>query len=117
MSHILRAQASDINSDREDCFHLSHAFPNLLETGPQVYKSSLCDLKSIFAEYAEKRAARTAMLVKGARANGQRRVVTSGAADCSRRDDEIKRMFCDPAAVAEKYDGIFREPFNPSMLS
>lgn len=75
------------NQALEDCYHLSQALPDLT---PRKEEGKLLDdddnLEQIFAAYAEKRQPRTAALVRGARAAGQKRVVTTGSRDCEARN-------------------------------
>lgn len=75
------------NQALEDCYHLSQALPDLT---PRKEEGKVLDdddnLEQIFAAYAEKRQPRTAALVRGARAAGQKRVVTTGSRDCEARN-------------------------------
>lgn len=75
------------NQALEDCYHLSQALPDLTareEEGEAFDEDD--NLEQIFAAYAEKRQPRTAALVRGARAVGQKRVVTTGSRDCEARN-------------------------------
>lgn len=96
------------NCSREDCFHLSHGLPDSTELRRKVDSAALED---VFREFASKRSSRTASLVKGARANGERRVVTGGREACDLRDRDISLAWSDSEVLAAKYDSLFREPF------
>jgi len=96
---------------------LSHSLPylvpesndyqhNLAKLGPPLFE--------IFQKFAEKRQPRTSALVKGARAQGQMRVVTSGPEDCKRRNEHVTTVWRDVDAIAAKYDALCREPFQGS---
>ena len=54
---------------------------------------------------------RTAALVKGARAQGERRVVTGGPAACEERDEILREQWKDEAALEAKFDSLLMEPF------
>jgi len=102
-------------TDREDVFTLSHALPYLDPTSPDYSASlstlSTSSLASIFQAYAEKRQPRTAALVKGARAQGQQRVVTTGPEDCQARDEGVRAAWADKDAVRAKYESLLSGPF------
>jgi salicylate hydroxylase len=68
-------------------------------------------LTQIFAAFAEKRQPRTAALVKGARAQGERRVVVGGPAACKERDELIRQQWIDEAALEARFDALLKEPF------
>lgn len=68
-------------------------------------------LSNIFAAYAEKRQPRTSALVKGARKQGESRVVTDGPEACRQRDQNVITAWRDTNAIAAKYDNLCREPF------
>ncbi|KAF7560974.1 hypothetical protein G7046_g3182 [Stylonectria norvegica] len=102
------------NQALEDCFHLAHAMPFLSPDSPD-YEKNLALLgpglsEAIFRPFAEKRQPRTSLLVKGARAQGDKRVA-SGAEGCRLRDEAIVASYKDPTIVAEKFDSLLREPF------
>ncbi|RVX67761.1 hypothetical protein B0A52_07884 [Exophiala mesophila] len=107
------------NQALEDCFHLSHALPYLdphsdsYQSNVQKLESSLVD---IFRAYAEKRQPRTSALVKGARAQGKQRVITTGPEDCKRRNQQLAKACSDEAALAATYDALLREPFQGSPV-
>lgn len=66
--------------------------------------------ETIFRPFAEKRQPRTSLLVKGARIQGDRRV-TAGDEACKQRDDAIIASYQDRSVIADKFDGLLREPF------
>lgn len=68
-------------------------------------------LTQIFAAFANKRQPRTAALVKGARVQGERRVVLGGPEACKERDGLIRQQWTDQAALEARYDAIMKEPF------
>lgn len=99
---------------------LSRALPELdPEQDDASYGSKLFDLNNslpnVFETYAEKRQPRTAALVKGARAQGQQRVVTTGSEDCRERNERVKAAWADTNAIRQKYDTLLREPFQHSL--
>lgn len=94
---------------REDCYHLSTLLPVVDSTASSAISTK--ELTKVFQAFAEKRQPRTAALVRGARANGERRVVTGGAVACRERDEAVKEGWLDEKAVEAKYDYLFREPF------
>ncbi|KAK7744718.1 hypothetical protein SLS62_010075, partial [Diatrype stigma] len=114
------------NQALEDCYHLSEALPALTsppdqdqdqdqEEGkgrPRTLTLKDVDLEQIFAAYARKRQPRTAALVRGARAAGERRVVTTGCRDCEARNQRVAAEWRDLDAVAARFDNLCREPFN-----
>jgi hypothetical protein len=53
--------------------------------------------------------------VKGARVQGDRRVVDGGPAACVERDEILRQGWKDAEAVEAKYDYIFKEPFLKSQ--
>ncbi|KIV95210.1 hypothetical protein PV10_02889 [Exophiala mesophila] len=107
------------NQALEDCFHLSHALP-YLDSQSDSYQSDVQKLESslvdIFRAYAEKRQPRTSVLVKGARAQGKQRVITTGPEDCKRRNQQLAKACSDEAALAATYDALLREPFQGSPV-
>jgi len=54
---------------------------------------------------------RTAALVKGARAQGEDRVVDGGPKACEERNERLRCKWEDEAAVEDRYDYLLREPF------
>ncbi|KAG5927417.1 hypothetical protein E4U42_002289 [Claviceps africana] len=108
------------NQALEDCYHLSQAFPNL-----HALKDEDNDADSdadtvapfgpgiagtIFRPFAEKRQPRTAHLVRGARLQGDQRVV-AGQESCRVRDGLIVDKFADSQQLADRFDELLREPF------
>jgi hypothetical protein len=51
------------------------------------------------------------VLVRGARAQGENRVVDGGAEACLERDHRLRKNWQDEKAVEAKYDALFREPY------
>ncbi|KAK0508487.1 hypothetical protein JMJ35_008763 [Cladonia borealis] len=96
------------NQALEDCYHLATFLPKVSAKIPTLLKQ---DLAQIFQKFALKRQPRTSKLVKGARAQGERRVVTGGSAACLERDEAVRKSWLEVDAVAAKYDNLFREPF------
>ena len=68
-------------------------------------------LTAVFRTFAEKRQPRTAALVKGARVQGERRVVDAGPVACEERDEILRQQWNDEAVTEAKYDELLREPF------
>lgn len=93
------------NQSLEDCWILTQLLP---DAGGDLSTESLHE---VFLEYAEKRQPRTAMLVKGARVQGQLRV-TTGKEACQQRNETVKAMWADKQGVKERFGQLFREPFN-----
>ncbi len=92
------------NQGFEDCWHLSQMLPDAnkdLETTRLV---------EVFQRYAEKRQARTTAQVKGARALGQLRC-TTGKEACKQRNETIKKLYVDEAAVKARLDDLYSQPF------
>ena len=103
---------------REDCYHLSTALPNLsTDTQDEDYKRNLEELGSslsedIFRPFAEKRQPRTSILVKGARALGEKRVAV-GPEKGRERDEAVAQSYQGAAeAVVAKFEGLLSQPFN-----
>ncbi|KAK9796550.1 hypothetical protein AB5N19_03632 [Seiridium cardinale] len=98
------------NQALEDCYHLSKSLPDSdrwsLATDPP-----LRNLESIFEEYARKRQPRASALVKGARAAGEKRVVTTGRRDCEARDKKVAAEWQDTEGISAKFDNLCKEPF------
>ena len=97
-----------MSSRREDCYHLATFLPKVNPKIPTLLKQ---DLAQIFQKFALKRQPRTSKLVKGARAQGERRVVTGGSAACLERDEAVRKSWLEVEAIGAKYDNLFREPF------
>lgn len=103
---------------REDCYHLSSALPNLsTNTQDEDYNESLEALgsslsESIFRPFAEKRQPRTSILVRGARALGEKRVAV-GPEKGRERDEAVAQSYQGAAeAVVAKFEGLLSQPFN-----
>lgn len=97
-----------MSSLREDCFHLATLLPEISSDRSMVPKE---DLAQIFQKFAAKRQPRTSKLVKSARTQGERRVVTGGYAACLERDETVRKGWLEGDATVTKYDDLFREPF------
>ncbi|KKP00655.1 hypothetical protein THAR02_07244 [Trichoderma harzianum] len=102
----------------EDCYHLSTALPNLsTDAQDEDYNRNLEDLgsslsESIFRPFAEKRQPRTSILVKGARALGEKRVAI-GPEKGRERDEAVAQSYQGAAeAVVAKFEGLLSQPFN-----
>ena len=91
---------------REDCHHLDRLLPNF---SPGKTLLSM-ELSKTFAIFAKLRQPRTAALVKGARAQGESRVVNGGAEVCLERDERLRKAWQNTDGVEAKYDTLFREP-------
>ncbi|KUJ09375.1 FAD/NAD(P)-binding domain-containing protein [Mollisia scopiformis] len=92
------------NQALEDCWHLARLLPD------GEVEMERKTLKEMFLEFSGLRQPRTAALVRGARAQGERRVV-SGTEECRRRDEALRRGWMDELAVEEKWESLLREPF------
>ena len=92
------------NQSLEDCWHLSQLLP---DSDGDLSRGRLSE---IFLQYAEKRQPRTAMMVKGARAQGQIRV-TFGKEACQARNEHVKKMWADKEGVRARFHQLFKEPF------
>ena len=88
----------------EDCWHLSQLLPDA--SGDLSAES----LTAAFRRYAENRQPKNAALVKGARAQGQMRVM-HGKEACQQRNEQIKQMWADESAVRERMHPLYKEPF------
>ena len=69
------------------------------------------NLSEIFGAFANLRQPRTAALVKGARAQGENRVIDGGEKACLERDEMLRKSWEDEGAVKAKYHALFREPY------
>lgn len=104
------------NQALEDCYHLSEALPDVsLDDSQGVAEDLKARLPGIFQAYAEKRQPRTSALVKGARTQGQLRVVTDGPEACETRNEKVAAAWKDLPAIAAKYDALCREPFQSTV--
>jgi salicylate hydroxylase len=72
---------------------------------------SIEELQRVFDQFSTLRQPRTAALVKGARAQGNMRVVSGGIAACEVRDNFLSKAWEDEAAVEAKYNSLMKEPF------
>ncbi|PIL33910.1 hypothetical protein GSI_03616 [Ganoderma sinense ZZ0214-1] len=77
------------NQAMEDCYHLTRL---LLAHNPSGAPPSTALLETIFTEFEGPRIARTSELVKGARQQGELRVV-DGAEACKKRNEVIAEMY------------------------
>lgn len=98
---------------REDCYHLSSALPNL--SSREDFERNIAALgaiSDIFRPFAESRQPRTSVLVKGARALGEKRVAV-GAERGKERDEAVAQSYRGgAAAIVEKFEGLLSQPFN-----
>ncbi|KAG4427752.1 hypothetical protein IFR05_016765 [Cadophora sp. M221] len=93
------------NQAAEDAYHLARLLPDVGK-GEGVDEGIL---RGAFEKFAWGREERTGILVKGARAMGERRVV--GKEECETRDEMLRKGWEDKEAVEEKWRGLLREPF------
>jgi salicylate hydroxylase len=94
------------NQALEDCWWLSQLLPDVSEgKGPERE-----ELMAAFKAFAEKRQPRTKELVKGARLQGEMRVV-GGGEEGRKRDELLKEGWRNEEAVRAKYDGLLKGPF------
>ena len=82
---------------REDCYHLDRLLPHFSED--EILSTE--KLTEIFNAFANLRQPRTAALVKGARAQGEYRVVDGGAEACLARDQKLRKNWQDGKAVRQ----------------
>jgi salicylate hydroxylase len=68
-------------------------------------------LLNILKGFAKVRQPRTAALVRGARAQGEDRVVDAGLEASEARDERLRRKWQNEATVAAGQDALLREPF------
>ncbi|KAG0648843.1 Aurachin C monooxygenase isomerase [Hyphodiscus hymeniophilus] len=94
------------NQALEDCYHLDRLLPEF-DKDEALSSEKLIEA---FAAFAKLRQPRTAALVKGARAQGDSRVV-KGINASMERDDRLRKSWQDNEAITAKYDVLFREPF------
>ncbi|PON25844.1 hypothetical protein TGAM01_v205281 [Trichoderma gamsii] len=101
------------NQAMEDCYHLSSALPNLSSSKDiEGNIAALGAISDIFRPFAESRQPRTSVLVKGARALGEKRVAV-GAERGKERDEAVAQSYQgDAAAIVEKFEGLLSQPFN-----
>lgn len=98
---------------REDCYHLSSALPDLsFKKDFERNVTTLGAISDIFRPFAETRQPRTSVLVKGARALGEKRVAV-GAEKGKERDEAVAQSYQGGAtAIVEKFEGLLSHPFN-----
>ena len=99
------------NQAMEDCYHLTR----LLAHNPSGAPPSTALLETIFTEFESLRIARTSELVKGARQQGELRVV-SGAEACKKRNEVIVEMYSSFAAggsegLVAQFKHLVEHPF------
>ncbi|TGO70033.1 hypothetical protein BOTNAR_0004g00180 [Botryotinia narcissicola] len=92
------------NQAMEDCYHLQRLIP---DAGSEISTEAL---KEIFAEFAGIRQPKTALLVAGARAQGERRVVTPETME--ERNEYMRQMWKNPEIFYKTYAEILKEPFD-----
>lgn len=93
--------------NREDCYHLCRLLPGF--NGEQSLDS--ITLSQIFTELSNLRQPRTAELVKGARIQGEDRVVDGGTPASEERDERFRRKWEDEEVVEKIFDFLLQEPF------
>ncbi|KAH7909957.1 hypothetical protein BJ138DRAFT_1009787 [Hygrophoropsis aurantiaca] len=99
------------NQSFEDIYHLVRL---LVKYNPDSAVPSTEILDKAFSEYQSIRIPRTSELVKGARKQGEARVV-DGLEACRMRDEMLKHAFKNDA-VAQAYMKIWMEPFTESEI-
>ncbi|CCD53249.1 hypothetical protein ACHAPC_007783 [Botrytis cinerea] len=92
------------NQAMEDCYHLQRLLPNAGSDLPTE------ELTKIFAEFAEMRQPKTALLVAGARAQGERRVTTPETME--KRNEYVRQMWKNPEVFQKPYEETLRGPFD-----
>lgn len=97
------------NQALEDCYHLGRLLPDV-DSDSQATLTSQA-LSDVFAAFAALRQPRTAALVKGARAQGENRVVDGGPEACTARDERLRKGWADKEAVQNRFDMLLKEPF------
>jgi salicylate hydroxylase len=88
----------------EDCWHLSQLLPDCKGN------LSTAELVEAFKRYSDKRQARTSMLVKGARAQGELRVM-AGEEECRQRNQKVRDMFANDRVIVAGLHNLYSEPF------
>lgn len=94
------------NQAFEDIYHLVRL---LTKHNPSAAAPSTELLETIFSEYEQLRIARTSELVKGARKQGEVRVV-SGEEKCKARNEAVKAVYADEKFM-ERWLEFFTHPF------
>ncbi|TGO13219.1 hypothetical protein BTUL_0074g00260 [Botrytis tulipae] len=92
------------NQAMEDCYHLQRLIPG---AGSDLSTEALT---KIFAEFAGIRQPKTALLVAGARAQGERRVVTPETME--ERNEYMRQMWKNPEIFHKAYDEMLKGPFD-----
>ncbi|KAF7942902.1 uncharacterized protein EAE97_006356 [Botrytis byssoidea] len=92
------------NQAMEDCYHLQRLIP---DAGSELSTEALTE---IFAGFAGIRQPKTALLVAGARAQGERRVVTPETME--ERNEYMRQMWKNPEIFYKTYSEILKEPFD-----
>ena len=94
------------NQALEDCWWLTELLPDVGERREMASE----ELRELFGRFAERRQPRTKELVKGARLQGERRVV-GGGEERRMMDQVLRESWMDEKAVSAKWDGLLRGPF------
>jgi len=94
------------NQALEDCWWLAELLPE----GKERELGSE-ELRKVFEKFAAIRQPRTTELVRGARVQGERRVVGGGEKGM-KRGEILRETWRDEEAVRVRWDGLLREPFN-----
>jgi salicylate hydroxylase len=68
-------------------------------------------LQKVFDKFAKMRQPRTAALVRGARAQGENRVMDGAPEASIARDEVLRKAWQDKPAVETKYDQLLKEPY------
>ncbi|KAF7884798.1 hypothetical protein EAF00_010616 [Botryotinia globosa] len=92
------------NQAMEDCYHLQRLIP---DAGNELSTEALTE---IFAEFAGIRQPKTALLVAGARAQGERRVATPETME--ERNEYMRQMWKNPEILYKTSAEILKEPFD-----
>ncbi|GBE81426.1 FAD/NAD(P)-binding domain-containing protein [Sparassis crispa] len=95
------------NQAFEDIYHLVRL---LAKHNPSGEAPSTSLLSTIFTEFEQRRIPRTSALVKGARQQGENRVL-HGVPACKKRNDAIREMYMDGSTLADSYKQAYSEPF------
>ena len=95
------------NQAFEDTYHLVRL---LIKHNPKASPPSTELLSTIFSEYEGIRIPRTAELVKGARKQGEVRVV-DGVEACLARNEMVRKMWQDDEELLEASDYLLSGPF------
>lgn len=101
-----------LTAPREDCYHLNRLLPPA--SGIASGEGIQAAFRDAFKAYAELRQPRTSLLVKGARAQGEKRV-TSGAEACKKRNQDLAESWNDAEAVGARFDALLKDHPFPSV--